>query len=335
MNLKEKVKSLPSSPGVYLMKDSQGSIIYVGKSKKLKSRVASYFHLSKAHSPKVEKLVKNLKDFEYILTDTEFEAFMLECRLIKEYKPRYNSLMKNPLSYNYIGISTDSAYPTLEVINSPSLNNKYIYWGPYTSKNAVERAVQGIKECCKLICSNPSKNNSGCLNYSLGLCLGTCLGEVTNEQYREIIDKIAALLNGSDDSIIKDMEEKMLMASENFDFETAAKYRDYISAVTSLLHKEKIIEFTEENKCIIITENLDEEYFKLFVIKCNKVIFSERYSLKTTNIELLVKQLQDNTSAFLIPDSLNSSFEVDIDDIDEAQIIYSYLKSSKCQYWLI
>ncbi|WP_139904493.1 GIY-YIG nuclease family protein [Clostridium thermarum] len=335
MDLKEKIKALPSSSGIYLMKDSQGTIIYVGKSKNLKNRVSSYFQKSKNRSPKVEKLVMNLKDFEYILTDTEFEAFMLECKLIKKYKPRYNRLMKNPLAYNFIGISKSEPYPTLEIIYSPFSKDKYIYWGPYSSKGIVEKAVQGIKECCMIMCSNPTKKNSSCLNYSLGLCLGTCLGKVTNEQYREIIERIMALFNGSDHSIIEEMERIMLSASENFDFETAAKYRDYITALTSILNKKKVIEFAEENNGIILVEKLDEEYFKLFIIKGNKILYTERYCLQTTDIQKLVKEVQKSPHNYINPALLKASIEVNIDEIDEAQIIYSYLKSNKCQYWLI
>lgn len=146
MDLKEKIKKLPSSPGVYLMKDSLNSVIYVGKSKNLKSRVASYFQNSKSHTPKILKLVKNLRDFDYILTDTEFEAFMLECKLIKQMKNEYVK------------------------------NDGNLYFGPYTSKNTIERGIQGIKECCKIFCSNNFQKASCCLNYSLGLCLGMCLG---------------------------------------------------------------------------------------------------------------------------------------------------------------
>ncbi|WP_163192584.1 GIY-YIG nuclease family protein [Clostridium thermarum] len=335
MDLKEKIKALPSSSGVYLMKDSQGTIIYVGKSKNLKNRVSSYFQKSKNRSPKVEKLVMNLKDFEYILTDTEFEAFMLECKLIKKYKPRYNRLMKNPLAYNFIGISKSEPYPTLEIIYSPFYKNKYIYWGPYSSKGIVEKAVQGIKECCKIMCSNPTKKNSSCLNYSLGLCLGTCLDKVTSEQYREIIERIMALFNGSDHSIIEEMERIMLSASENLDFETAAKYRDYITAVNSILNKKKVIEFAEENNGIILVEKLDEEYFKLFIIKGNQILYTERYCLQTTDIQKLVKEVQKSPHNYINPALLKASIEVNIDEIDEAQIIYSYLKSNKCQYWLI
>jgi excinuclease ABC subunit C len=331
MNLKEKVKNLPSSPGVYLMKDSNGSIIYVGKSKNLKSRVSSYFQNSKAHSPKVVKLVKNLKDFEYVITDTEFEAFMLECKLIKELKPLYNRLMKSPLSYTYIKIKTDEKYPSIDITNKRVEAENILYFGPYTNKNTVERAVYGIKESCKLLCSGTSRSSSNCLNYALGLCLGMCIGDTVKEQYHAIVGSIINLLNCTDRKILEEMEEKMDLAAKKFDFETAAKYRDYISAISSLLSKEKVIEFIEENKNIVILESLSDNCAKLFLIKGNKVLFSEKYELNAMDINELTALI---LSCFKNIE-LNSDLKIGREDIDESQIIYSYLKSSNCRYSVI
>ena len=241
MDLKEKIKKLPPSPGVYLMKDSLNRVIYVGKSKNLKNRVGSYFHNSKSHSPKVVKLVKNLKDFEYILTDTEFEAFMLECKLIKEIKPIYNKQMKSPKSYSYIKIKVNENYPSIELTNDVNESDGNIYFGPYTNKNTVERALQGIKEYFKILCTNNSFRASACLNYSLGLCIGICMNDTSRAQYLDIVNKIIELLNGTDKSIVEAIEYTMNQASEKFDFEEAAKYRDYLSAVNYLIGKIKVV----------------------------------------------------------------------------------------------
>jgi excinuclease ABC subunit C len=310
MNLKEKVKNLTSSPGVYLMKDSLGSIIYVGKAKNLKKRVQSYFQNSKSHPSKVKKLVKNLKDFEYIVTDTEFEAFMLECKLIKELKPIYNKKMKNPLSYTYVVIQMDEEYPSIEITNSPVENDCNLYFGPYTSKNTVEKALQGMKEYFKILCSNTSKKNTECLNYSLGLCIGMCLGGAAVEEYHNIINKIIALFNGTDMSVLKEMKQRMLYASEKFDFETAAKYRDYIDAISFLINKEKVIEFTKDNKNIAVIEHLSNCTIKLFLIKGNKVLFSEKYILEKANIEYLSTIIKTNILTCFKAKTLNSSIEV-------------------------
>lgn len=149
MDLKEKVKKLPSSPGVYLMKDSLNNVIYVGKSKNLKNRVGSYFINSKSHSPKILKLVQNLKDFEYKITDTEFEAFLLECELIKKIKPAYNRLMKNPKSYSYIKIILNEKYPSIEISHESNETDGNIYFGPYSRKNIVEKDFMVLKNTAK------------------------------------------------------------------------------------------------------------------------------------------------------------------------------------------
>lgn len=337
MDLKAKVKGLPSLPGVYMMKDSLDSIIYVGKSKNLKSRIGSYFQNSKSHSPKVVKLVKNIKDFEYKLTDTEFEAFMLECKLIKEIKPIYNKLMKSPKSYSYIKIKISEQCPDIEISNEANKDDGNLYFGPYTSKNTVVRAINGMRECCKILCGNSSRKASSCLNYSLGLCIGMCLDGAPQKQYFDTIHKIILLLNGTDKSILQEMEHKMTVASEKFDFENAAKYRDYISAVNYLLNNVKIIKFTEDNKNIALLEYLSDTTFKFFLIKGNKVLFSKKYDLESFTLEELKSTLKSIILTYFNDKSLKNPIKIGKEDIDEAQIIYTYLKSkaSSCRHVVI
>lgn len=335
MDLKEKVIALPSAPGVYLMKDSLGGIIYVGKSKNLKSRVGSYFQNSKSHSPKVVKLVQNIKDFEYILTDTEFEAFLLECKLIKDLKPRYNKKMKNPLSYTYIKIDRNKEYASIQVVNQRDTSDGNLYFGPFTSKNTVERAVQGILESYKIICSNPSLKCGSCLYYSLGSCIGIYRGDAEKKHYTTVIDKITFFLSGSDKSILEDMEKSMQAAAESFDFETAAKYRDFISAAAFLSNQRRIIEFTEENRNIAMLEHLNDNVVKFFLIQSSKVIFNKKYNLKLINLPELKTAFIKIILQHFAPS--NSAFQesIDRDEIDEAQIIYSYLRSNDCKYIII
>jgi excinuclease ABC subunit C len=335
MTLKEKVNNLPLSPGVYLMKDSQGSIIYVGKAKNLKKRVQSYFRNSTAHTEKIKKLIKNLKDFDCLLTDTEFEAFMLECQLIKELKPTYNKKMKSHLSYAFIKINIDKEYRRIEITHNPIENDANLYFGPFTSKSTVERSIQGIKEHFKINCSNTNNRNSACLNYSLGLCNGLCLGGSALEYYHNIIDKFIALLNGTDMGIIEEMMQRMFLAAKEFDFETAAKYRDYIDSLTFLINKEKIIEFTEENKNIAIIEYLNNQTFKLFLIKGNKILLSEKYRWDDTNWTQQYARIKTNILTYFKTNALNSPLKVGSDEFDEAQIIYSYLNGSTCSYLFI
>ncbi|EKQ56525.1 MULTISPECIES: GIY-YIG nuclease family protein [unclassified Clostridium] len=336
MELKEKVKNLPSCPGVYLMKDSLNSIIYVGKSKNLKSRIGSYFQNSKSHPPKVVKLVKNLKDFEYLTTDTEFEAFLLECKLIKQIKPIYNKLMKSPKSYTYIKVNLNISYPSIEISNAVDKNDANLYFGPYTQKNTVQRALDGIKESCKILCNSNFQKTSSCLNYSLGLCIGMCFDISGREQYLAIFDKIIKLLNGTDKSILDEIEYKMVISSQNFDFENAAKYRDYLKAVNYLLDKNNVVKFTKENKNIILIEYLDKDAFKVFLIKGYKILFKEKYSLNNLSISE-VKGILKNKVTLCFDNTINYSIDIGNEEIDESQIIYAYLnnKSNNCKYIII
>lgn len=328
MTIKEKVKQLPSTPGVYLMKDSQETIIYVGKAKNLKRRVQSYFQKSKAHPQKIKKMVSNIKDFDFILTDTEFEAFMLECKLIKEHKPLFNKKMKSSNSYVFIVVHLDRELHQIEVTNNPNRREGKLYFGPFISKHTVEKAIVSLKENFKILCSNPSKKGAACLNHSLGLCMGMCLGGPMKHKHNKIIQNIISLLSGQDLGMLNELEQKMDFAVEQFDFETAAKYRDYISAINFLINKEKVIDFTEENNNIAVIEFLNESTFKLFLIKRNKILFSDKYVLHPSNIEHLAANMTYFDQSTVNP-------PVSRDEIDEAQIIYSYLNSSHCEFMKI
>lgn len=330
INLPDKVKNLPLTPGVYLMKDSQGQVLYVGKAKNLKNRVQSYFRNSNNHSPKIKKLVKHLRDFDYILTDTEFEAFMLECQLIKSIKPLYNRMMKSPQSFIYISITLTGNHRKIDIAFNPIENDGKIYFGPFTSRRNVERALQGLKECFKLNCSNPNGSNSACLNYSLGSCLGRCLGGPAEQQYNDILDRFIGFLKGTDRSILEDMNQMMLTASEAFNFEAASAYRDHIQAVSFLLKKEKVIEFTEENHNIAAIERVTDSTIKLFLMKRTDILFSQSYAA-TGNIS---EEIKANILAYLKNDA-NPTGDISRHEIDAAHIIYRYLHSGSCSYLLI
>ncbi|WP_413302658.1 UvrB/UvrC motif-containing protein [Bacillus sp. 1P10SD] len=333
MKLIDKVKNLPSSPGVYLMKDSSDNVIYVGKAKNLKNRVRSYFQNTKAHSQKIKKLKANINDFQLILTDTEFEAIMLECKLIKDIKPIFNKKMKNPTSYTYIRFQKRNTHWIVDISNTIEKDGS-LYFGPYPSKQTVEKALQGMKEFLKIDCGNPNKGTP-CLNYSLGLCIGICFNEDSRKQYNERLRKMMDFLHGTDTEVLQELKQKMIDASNNFDFEKAAKYRDTLDAIQSLIYKEKVIDFTEANKNIALIEYIEDATLKLFLIKGNLVLFSEKYKIKEENSEQLVDKIKANILKHFKSLSNLSSIEVSRDEIDEAQIIYSYLNSSSCKYVII
>ncbi|MNJ36421.1 UvrABC system protein C [compost metagenome] len=325
------------------MKDAQGGIIYVGKSKSLKKRVQSYFYNNKSHSPKIKKLVQHVKDLEHIVTDTEFEAFMLECKLIQDIKPMYNRKMKNPLGYTYIVLRQKDGFRRLEITSALEENgtDKPIYFGPYTAgRNTVENAVQRIQECCRIACSIPFTAlaaNTPCLNHSLGLCLGRCLGGEAAQRYDSIMDRFIGLLKGTDRSLCEEMERSMLEAAEQFDFESAAKYRDCIEAANLLLNKKQVIEFTAGNHSIVVYEYLDRDTIKLFLIKRNEVLYSEKYGLAlNSEIEALPARAKDLILSYFHREKNGQNVaDVARDEIDAAQIIYSYLQSSACHHLLI
>lgn len=335
VDLKEKAKNLTTAPGVYLMKDSLGNVIYIGKAKNLRNRVLTYFQNSRNFSPKVEKLIKNLKDFDHIVTDTEFEAFILECKLIKKLKPTYNKLMKSPSSYTYIEIKNNEIFPSIGISDYLDENNGNIYFGPYRNKNTVERALQGIRECYKILCRNAMKKNSTCLNYSLGLCVGICINELATEYYKNVVRNIISFLNGNDLSILEDMNQKMKEASEKLDFETAARYRDYIKSVNSLINNEKIIKFTKNNNNIVIIEPLNGNVIKIFLVKRNKILFSKKYMLYSTDMKKLCNAIKKHILEYFSNNISPSPRNITKDEIDEAQIILNYLKSKPGQYAII
>jgi excinuclease ABC subunit C len=328
VNLKEKVKALPSCPGVYLMRDSFDNIIYVGKSKNLKSRVGSYFLNSKFHSPKVLKMVRSLKDFDYTVTDTEFEALLLECKFIKQLKPFYNRLLKNTRAYTYIRISYGEKYPVVEISEEAVRDDKNLYLGPYTNRNTVQRALEGLKEYCRISCSGNPGKAAPCLNYSLGLCIGMCMESTPGEQYLSILDKISGLLGGTDNSLLKEMEAHMERASERLDFEYAARYRDYIGAVKHLLGKARVMKYAKKNRNIVVLESLDDNSCKAFLIKGNKLLCSERFMSGSFSPEKIKSVLKKNILTHFGSKAADIPAEIGREEIDEYQIIYSYLNSS-------
>jgi len=335
VNLSEKIKKLTTSPGVYLMKDSYNNIIYVGKAKNLRKRVQSYFQFSRSHSPKVQKLVEHITDFEIIATDTEFEAFMLECKMIKDIKPIYNRMMKNPISYLYIRLTMNSIYPSIDIVNTPDDHDGNRYWGPYSNKNAVEKALQGIKEYYRIPCSHIIKRKTPCLNFSLGTCIGMCLGGPAEESYRGIMERIIALLDNTDFTVLEEMKKDMIHASETLDFETAGRYRDYIHAVHSLVNREKVIRFTRENPNIVLIDRVHPGTVKLFLIKRCKILFREKYDLDKIDIEKVCALTRAHIMDYFQDNALPTSVTVKKDEIDEAQIIYSFLKLNPDRYILI
>ena len=339
MDLKEKLKLLPELPGVYLMKDSGGNIIYVGKSKNLKNRVRQYFRSSKNHAPKVIKMVQRIRDFGYVVTDTEFEALLLECRLIKEIRPMYNSQMKKDRGYIYIRITTEEEFPRILVVEEKSEAGS-LYFGPYTSLSSTARAVDVIREIYQMrSCSgeNVSKNTSGCLSYQLGFCTAPCADITDKNIYINQVNAAISFFQGQDKSLMEKLSCKMEEASGKLDFDKAAKLRDDIYALNHIINKQKAIGFTKRVRNIAAFESLGNSEIKLFLIRDNILLHSERLEYNSIVRDSIKENIKDLILKHLIINESKEIKEIDKQDIDQAQIIFSYLKNRKnnCNYLLI
>lgn len=306
LNIKDQLKKLPDKPGVYLMKDEMDEIIYVGKSKSLKKRVSQYFRSSKNHDAKVIAMVKCIKEFEYIITDTEVEALILEANLIKKHKPRYNIALKDDKNYPYIKVTVKDRYPRV-IKTRKIIKDNAKYFGPYISVDAVNKTLETIEELFPLRkCNRNLETNKDrpCLNYHIRKCIGPCTGEVMHQDYMEIVDQILLLLGGKHDILIDELKNRMAEASKQLDFERAAKYRDRINALNNLLERQKIISTSDADQDYIsMSRSSDKTCAMIFFVRGGKLIGREQHILEGTEdirrseiLSTFVKQFYSGTA---------------------------------------
>lgn len=337
-NIEEQLKILPENSGVYLMKDKDEKIIYVGKAKNLKNRVRQYFKSSKNHSQKVISMVSNIKSFEYIMTDTELEALILECSLIKEYRPKYNILLRDDKTYPYIKLTTNEEYPRILKVRKV-LNDKCKYFGPYTNIGAVNETIDIIKSiypirtCSIDIKRAIEKKVRPCLNLHINRCVGPCTGNVEVNDYKKMIDEISLFLSGKEDKLIEILNEKMNECAMNLKFEEAGIYRDKIKSIEEILQKQKI-----DTKDVLLNQDIiaiakieNEACIQIFFIRNGKVTGRENfiiedvlYEEKDVILSNFIKQFYSQSE--YIPKEI--LVEQKIDDI---LIINDYLISIKGQ----
>ncbi len=242
--LRKKSMALPKTPGVYIMKNAKGEIIYIGKAKALKNRVSQYFGSQNNHPVKVRRMVENVDDFDVILTDTEFECLVLECSLIKQHSPKYNILLKDDKGYSYIKI-TKGEYPTISFTYRQDDENAE-YLGPYLSSFSAKQSIDAAKKifflpsCNKVFPRDISRKNRPCLNFHINQCMGVCSGKVTRDEYLEAFNSAVEFLKGGAKDVLENLTKQMDEASENLEFEKAAKIRDRINAVKRLKQKQKV-----------------------------------------------------------------------------------------------
>ncbi len=284
-DFQHQLKILPDKPGVYIMKNSLGEVIYVGKAKVLKNRVRQYFQNSKNHSEKVRAMVKNIAEFEYIVTDSEMEALILECNLIKKYSPRYNIALKDDKFYPFIKITINEDFPRVYVTRNFAKDGNR-YFGPYTNGTAVYEVMGLIKKLfplrtCKKAIVEGGEPTRACLNYHINLCKAPCAGYISKAEYWEMIDEIINILNGTDTSIIKKLKLEMEKAAEELEFEKAAKIRDRILAIELISEKQKMFTVKEGDEDFIdLYTDEKDGCAQVFFVREGKVTGREHFMIE-------------------------------------------------------
>ena len=297
------IKNLPDKPGVYLMKNSLGEVIYVGKAKVLKNRVKSYFQKSKNHSEKVKVMVKNIAEFEYIVTDSEMEALILECNLIKKYSPKYNILLKDDKFYPFIKITVNDDYPRVFVTRRFAKDGSK-YFGPYTNGSAVYETLDLIYKIfplrnCKLVIKENGEKVRPCLNYHIKKCLGPCGGHISKEEYGKMINDIIDILSGKETYITKMLKSDMEKAAEELEFEKAASLRDKILSINAIAEKQKIFKTMEGDEDFInIEQDEKDSCIQVFFSRDGKVIGREHFIFENTSNEGIGEIIEDFIGSF-------------------------------------
>ena len=284
-NIAEELKKLPDQPGVYIMHDSHDAIIYIGKAVSLRKRVHQYFQPSHDEGIKKAQMVKQIARFEYIITDSELEALVLECNLIKEHCPKYNTMLRDDKTYPYIRVTVGEDFPRV-LFSRQQKKDKSRYFGPYTSAGAVKDTIELINKLYQLrTCNRVLPRDTGkerpCLNYHIHQCQAPCQGYISREEYRERIDAAVEFLNGNYAPILKSLEEKMNEASENLEFEKAIEYRELLGSVRQIAQKQKITHTDGEDKDIIALASDDRDaVVQVFFIRDGKLIGRDHFYVR-------------------------------------------------------
>ena len=319
-NFEEELKKLPRNPGVYIMRDDKDVILYVGKAINLHNRVRSYFRENIGRGPMIDKMVSLIARFEYIVTDSELEALVLENNLIKEHSPKYNTLLKDDKTYPYIKVTLGEAYPRI-LFSRMMKKDKSKYFGPYTSAAAVKDTIELLNKLYHLrTCNRSLPRDIGqerpCLNYHIKQCDAPCQAYVSQEQYRDQVSRALEFLNGNYGRILNELEAKMRAAAEELDFESAAGYRDLYNSVKQVSQKQKITDSTGEDKDIIaLYRDEREAVVQVFFVRDGKLIGREHYYMthvssenKAEILENFVKQFYAGTP--FIPRELMLQYEI-------------------------
>ena len=325
--IEEELKKLPDKPGVYIMHDEKDDIIYVGKAVNLKNRVRQYFRPSHDEGIKKAKMVEQIRRFEYIITDSELEALVLECNLIKEHRPKYNTMLRDDKTYPYIRVTLGEDFPRV-LFSRQMKKDKSKYFGPYTSAGAVKDTIELIQKMYQIrTCNRNLPKDIGkerpCLNYHIKKCNAPCQGYISKEEYHKSIEMVLSFLNGNYQPIIKDLEKKMMLASDSLEFERAIEYRELLNSVKQIAQKQKITSFDGEDKDVIALAGDERDaVVQVFFVRGGKLIGREHFYIKIatedTESQILttfVKQFYSGTP--FLPREIMLSAEIEDQDVIE------------------
>lgn len=327
-NLRKKAGNLPLLPGVYVMRAKSGEIIYIGKAKKLKNRVSQYFRENKQHTDKVKKMVSAVYDFEYIICDSEFEALVLECSLIKQNMPKYNILLKDDKGYHYIKI-TKTDWPTISAsFDQNDKNAEYI--GPYISGFVVNETIDEVRKIFRLpSCSKSfpeciSRKSRPCLNYHIKLCSAPCSAKITKEEYNEAVAQAVELLKGGASKSIKDLKEQMNLAAENLEFEKAGKLRDRIAAIEKIGDRQKVYSSTYKRQDVIALASADTAAcFEVFVFSDGKLSDREEFLIDAVDSQEAARS-EFIRRYYTLRDNIPPRISID-GDIEDRELLEKWL----------
>lgn len=334
LSLEDKLKNLPEKPGIYIMRDADNEIIYVGKAKNLKNRVRQYFQASKGHSPKVVAMVERIENLEYIITDTELEALILECNLIKKHRPKYNILLKDDKHYPYIKVTVKEDYPRIMITREIKKDGAK-YFGPYTDVMAVNRTIElinklfPIRSCSKNIARIAGKERP-CLNFHINRCMAPCQGNVDKQEYNNIVKGIIMVLDGKQEEMVSELEQKMQKAAEGLDFERAAEIRDSIASLRKIGERQKMISSSLVDQDIIAMARLDgEACMQVFFVRGGKLLGREHFLLDGGDLDDQGEVISGFMKQFYNGDTFIPKEVILQHEIEDAAIIESWLSEKR------
>ena len=335
--IEEELKKLPAQPGVYIMHDKSDAIIYVGKAISLKNRVRQYFQSSRNHTEKIRQMVAHIDHFEYIVTDSEVEALVLECNLIKEHRPKYNTMLKDDKGYPYIRVSQE-AFPRIQLMRKKKEKDRAKYYGPYTSSGAVRDSLDLLHKIYKIrTCNRSLPKDIGkerpCLNYHIGQCSAPCQGYISQEEYQAQVAHAVDFLEGHYEPVMKMVEERMLAASEAMEYEKAAQQRDLLLSVKHLAEKQKITDanMSEDRDVIAFAREENDAVVQVFFIRGGQMIGREHFYVTNVREETDAAVLTDFVKQFYAGTPFIPREILLQNEIDDGEAIGEFLKLQRGQ----